>query len=113
MHCPSCGNESSLDQKFCRKCGFGLEAISKLVGQNRSEDRLEIDKAERERLIVRHMFRWLALGLLVIGLAVLMLVTNKNFDIGKFFGWAASLVLLIGTGMATYGVISAIGKGTS
>ena len=31
MHCPSCGNESSIDQKFCRKCGFNLEPVGKLL----------------------------------------------------------------------------------
>lgn len=110
MHCPNCGNESSLDQKFCRKCGFSLEPVSKLVVKGSGPDELEVDKAERERVIVRHMFRWLTWGLLVMGLATLMLVANKSFDFGKVFNLVTSAIMLAGVGMALYGVISAVGK---
>jgi len=108
MHC---GNESSLDQKFCRKCGFSLEPVSKLVLQDRGSE--ELDRAERQRLAAQRMFRWLSWGLLVMGLAVLMLVANKSFDFGKFFRLFASVVLLTGTGMALYGVIPKAGRGKS
>lgn len=113
MHCPNCGNESSLDQKFCRKCGFNLEPIGKLVIQGTDADVLELDRAERENLIVRQMFRWIAWGMAALGLGVLMLVTNKYFELGKVFGLMSSLLMLGGTGMAAYGVISSLGKGAS
>ena len=113
MHCPSCGNESSIDQKFCRRCGLSLEPVSKLIAQDRSDQSLELDKAERERMVVRQMFRWITWGLIVIGAGVLMLVVNKGFDLGKWIGLAASLLLFAGTGLTAYGVISAVGKAGS
>ena len=112
MHCPNCGHESSLDQKFCRKCGFGLTPVGELMrdGVPPLED-AKLDRARREALIVRQMFRWLAWGIIVLGLGVLMLVIDKSFDVGKAFKFVCTLVMLAGIGIATYGVISAMMKG--
>ena len=112
MHCPNCGVESSIDQRFCRKCGFGLAPVGELMrdGVPSPED-AKLDRARREALIVRQMFRWLAWGIIVLGLGVLMLVIDKSFDVGKAFKFVCTLVMLAGMGIATYGVISAMMKG--
>src|SRR6185503_502668 len=65
MHCPSCGNESSLDQKFCRKCGFNLEPVSKLIVNNPAAGQLKLEKAEREKLALRRMVSWMMWGMLI------------------------------------------------
>jgi len=109
MHCPSCGNESSLDQKFCRKCGFNLEPAGKLI----TSEPEKMDKVERERVMLRHMVRWMTIGLIIVGVAILMLITNKSFDFGKLFGLLTSFLMLTGVGTATYGVISAVAKTVS
>jgi hypothetical protein len=107
MHCPNCGNESSLDQKFCRKCGFALAPIGELMRDGeQSAEVAKLDKAEREALLVRQMFRWISWGIIVLGLGVLMLVVDKSFDVGKAFKFVCTLVMLAGIGIATYGVIS-------
>jgi hypothetical protein len=33
MYCPNCSTRVSLDQKFCRSCGFGLEKIAEAVSE--------------------------------------------------------------------------------
>jgi zinc-ribbon domain len=33
MYCPSCGNQNSEQQRFCRSCGLRLETISQVVNQ--------------------------------------------------------------------------------
>ena len=33
MYCPSCGNQNSEGQRFCRSCGLRLETISQVVHQ--------------------------------------------------------------------------------
>lgn len=72
-----------------------------------------MDKAERERVMLRHMVRWMTIGLIIVGVAILMLVTNKSFNFGKLFGLLTSFLLLTGVGTATYGVISAVAKTVS
>jgi DNA-binding transcriptional MerR regulator len=44
MHCPKCGAEAPLTQKFCRSCGFSLEKIPQLVAQQPSEAELLSDE---------------------------------------------------------------------
>ena len=49
MHCPSCGAEAQLTQKFCRSCGLGLEKVPQLVAEqlSGSEDILTGEAAEK------------------------------------------------------------------
>ena len=58
MHCPNCGNESDLDQKFCRKCGFNLEPVSKLVAAGPYLE-TKSEKLEGDQAILRRMYRWM------------------------------------------------------
>jgi len=59
------------------------------------------------------MFKWISIGMIIIGIGVLMLVLNKTFDFGTIFKLVSSLVLIGGTGCAAFGVLSAIRKGTT
>jgi len=111
MHCPSCGNESSLDQKFCRQCGFDLARISKLLVPHPDDD--AVDKSKQENLIVRRMFKVMGWGLLIVLLGVVLLVANKGFEQDKIVQLLASLFLLGGTGLAGYSIFAAVRQGTS
>ncbi|HJZ80614.1 MAG TPA: zinc ribbon domain-containing protein [Pyrinomonadaceae bacterium] len=112
MHCPSCGLESSLDQKFCRKCGFNLEPVSRLVSGDAGDDEIARARAERERQLVRRMFRWISWGCLVLLLGVILVVINKGFIHEAMFQSIASLLILGGAAMAGYGTLSTMVKGT-
>lgn len=66
MYCPNCGNKTSSDEKFCRKCGLGLEKIALSLGEQlpaRVDDDL---LARKERLE-----KWGVAALSVFGLGVL------------------------------------------
>lgn len=71
----------------------------------------KLDRAEREALLVRHMFRWIVWGIIVLGIGLLMMVLNRSFNFGKLLVLVSSLLMLGGMGLATYGVISAITRG--
>ena len=110
MHCPSCGNESPVDQKFCRHCGFNLEPVSKLITGDSAT--IQIDKREHEQLVVRRMFQWMSRGGLVLLLGVVLLVINRGFVHAGAVQALAALIILAGCAMATYGLFSAMIKGT-
>ena len=67
---------------------MSLETVGKLVAQYSSsplEKQKKIDTTEPEQAMVRTMFNWLMLGMIVIGVGIAMLVVNKYFDLGKWF----------------------------
>ena len=110
MHCPSCGNESSLEQKFCRKCGFNLEPVSQLVTASPNAE-TKLQKLESDRAILRRMYRWMMWGCLILLIGVVMLVSGKAFDLPKFLGPLSSFLLIGGAAAAGYGVLAALRDG--
>ena len=113
MHCPACGNESSLEQKFCRKCGFDLSPVSKLIAGSSGSETAGIDRRRREQVLVRRMFRWISAGMIVMLFGVLMLLIGRTFDIGKIFGLASTIVILTGVAIACGGLFSTMMRGAA
>jgi len=115
MHCPSCGNESSLDQKFCRKCGFNLEPITKLVVQRPPSEESQLDKHEQEKAITRRMFRIMGWGLLIVLVGVVLVVLTRGFapdGLENLLGPLGLIFLLGGTAVAGYSIFDAIREST-
>jgi len=50
MHCPGCGSEAPVTQKFCRSCGFCLEKVPHLVAEQRSDSQAIITSDAAEKL---------------------------------------------------------------
>jgi hypothetical protein len=113
MHCPTCGKETNTEQKFCRACGMSLEAVSELVTAHSSSDEGRLQKAGAEKAALSLMVKWLGWGLLVVALGILLLLLNKSFILDRMVGFAASCLLLGGTGIATYGVFAALRSGAA
>lgn len=115
MHCPGCGNESSLDQKFCRKCGFNLEPISKLVVQRSPSEDIQPNKHEQEKALVRRMFRIMGWGLLIVLIGVVLLVMARAPAPGlleNVLGVLSLILLLGGTAVAGYSIFDAVRQST-
>jgi len=112
MHCPGCGNESTLDQKFCRQCGFNLVPVSKLIRVGRREpDDAKLDKLERDKLLMRHMVRWMMWGLLVLVIGIVLGVANNQIHIHPLISLISTVITLGGVAVATYGVLDALRGG--
>ena len=71
MHCPKCGAEAPLTQRFCRLCGFSLEKIPQLVTEQLSEEEhlLSDEVADKLRVRRQKIYHWLSVT--GIGFAVL------------------------------------------
>jgi hypothetical protein len=93
---------------------MNLETVGQLVARHTTlpgEIQERIEKANCERVMVSRMFNWIMWGMIVMGIGVVMIVTNKTFDIGKVFRLLSSLMMLSGVGIAMAGVLNGIRQG--
>jgi len=111
MHCPSCGNESSLDQKFCRKCGFNLEPVGKLMASGATEAELKQNRTEQEKVAVRRMVSWMMWGMLILLIGIVLSVIGKQFQLDRLVGLIGTFLILGGLAVTTYGVLDAMRGG--
>ncbi len=63
MHCPGCGTEAPVTQRFCRSCGFCLEKVPSLVAEQLSESTEILTSTAAEKLQKRQqkIERWLSI----------------------------------------------------
>jgi hypothetical protein len=93
---------------------MNLHEVGKLVAAYSGETSPDqISKAEIEKAIVKKMFAWIAWGLAIMGVGIVMLVINKSFDLGKWFGLCSVFLMLFGVGIAAAGVIRTLIQGTN
>ena len=88
MHCPGCGAEAQLTQKFCRSCGLGLEKVPQLVAEQRSGSEEIItgeaaEKLHQRQRQIEHLLSRAGLGFIglvgisfLVGLIYLMVAGN-------------------------------------
>src|SRR5262245_25954589 len=96
MHCPSCGAEAPLTQRFCRSCGFGLEKIPELVTEQLAvpgTEKLRERQLKIERLLIASGIGFIMLVVLSMlsGLIYLMMAGNLPLIPGFVL-----LILLLG-----------------
>lgn len=105
MFCPNCGAKTSIEQKFCRACGLGLEKIALSLNEQlptRPDENLMSQKERLERMgmVLLSVFGVGVLFLLVYGIVYKLMVTQ-----GKILGGLALLGFII---MAVCGLLSTV-----
>jgi hypothetical protein len=101
MYCPNCGKVTSVDQKFCRACGLGLEKIASSLSEQlpaRRNESLQVRKERLETLGVGALsvFGLGVLGFLLYAVAQKLLATQGNLiAILAIIG----LVVILGCGL--------------
>ena len=106
MHCPNCGKQTSLNQRFCRSCGMSLETISKVLTEHLSvADSNKSIAQVNDKLLARQMYRTLLWSIIAVILGVALLAIGKNYGLVSLLGL---LISLAGMLLAAYGVLSPI-----
>lgn len=106
MHCPTCGAETTLQQRFCRSCGMDLETVSKLVAAHSSLDTQNREKSLTEKASRQRMYHSLKYGMICFIVSMAALATTKTLAVDKLFNLAPLLLLFIGMGVMCYGVFT-------
>lgn len=92
MHCPNCGTEASLSQKFCRSCGLSLEKVPQLLGEQHSppeseegSDKIVGNLRDRQRKIDHWLsltgYGFISLTYISAITGIAYLVVNKNMPL--------------------------------
>lgn len=109
MHCPNCANESDLEQKFCRKCGFNLGPVTKLIqAGSADDDQAKLEKVERDRVLMRRMVSWMMWGMLIMLIGAVVSVVNKQLKLDQLVGLIGTLTILGGLSVTAYGLLDAM-----
>jgi hypothetical protein len=111
MHCPSCGAQTTLEQRFCRSCGMDMETVSKLVLAHSSPEKLKQEKSLTEKARRHRMYRSFKYGFVcfIVGMAALAATRTLGFD--KTYNLGPLLLLFAGMGVMFFGALSLKGEG--
>ena len=107
MHCPNCGKQTSIDQKFCKSCGMSLATVSIAIASHQSG----LDSGKRpvsdDAGAIRRMAIMLFWGIVVFIMGGVALGISKRVLPNDFFVGLIGVVLLVaGLILAMYAVIS-------
>lgn len=105
MYCPNCGAKTSIEQKFCRSCGLGLEKIALSLAEELPARPDEKQLSEKERFERIGVAALSVFGAGVLILLLYLIIYVKMIVQGKIFAGLALLVMLIFMG---FGLLAAI-----
>src|SRR5262245_57505300 len=108
MFCPNCGAKTSVEQKFCRACGLGLEKIALSLTEQlptRVDETLPSGQSEKERLERWGVAALSVFGTGIVGLLLFFIVYKMMIVQGKFLNGLALLGMMI---MGACGLLAVI-----
>ena len=87
MFCPNCGAKTSIQQKFCRGCGLGLDKIAHSLSEQlptRADEHLLSQKERYERLgmAALSVFGLGVVGVMLYGVIYKIIISEGNWLVG-------------------------------
>jgi zinc-ribbon domain len=92
MHCPNCGSEAPMEQKFCRSCGFGLGKVARLIAEQATDEDLDSAFGSKEEPSKRFRQVWFPFFIIMFLTFCVFLIAPGG---GKNFGGVVFIVLLL------------------
>ena len=105
MHCPNCGSEAPMDQKFCRSCGFGLGKVARLIAEQASGENPDSDYDPKEEMSKKLRYVWFGFLLSVFLTFGAYFVASD--EVGVFWNVVYIFLLLL---MLTFGSYIVFGR---
>jgi zinc ribbon protein len=105
MFCPNCGAKTSVEQKFCRTCGLGLEKIALSLTEQLPTRADDSPASEKERLERWGLAALSVFGAGVVALLLFFIVYRMMFLEGKILNGLALLGMMI---MGACGILAVI-----
>ena len=106
MHCPSCGAETTLEQRFCRSCGMDLETVSKLVVAHSSPETLKVEKSLTKKAAQRRMYQSFKWSVIFFILGMASLAATKTLGFAKVYNLGPLFLVFLGMGLMLFGALS-------
>ena len=92
MHCPNCGSEAPMEQKFCRSCGFGLGKVAQLIAEQAADEDLDSAFGPKEEPSKRFRQVWFLFFIIMFLTFCVFLIAPGG---GKDFGSVVFIILLL------------------
>jgi uncharacterized membrane protein (Fun14 family) len=105
MHCPICGTRASMNRNFCRSCGMELQVISQLVAKHQFATDPTLHQVKSDAKLDRRP-NVVFSGVVSFIIGVALVVADKLLSRHDGVGLIGLLLLLVGTLIAVYGVVS-------
>jgi len=112
MYCPSCGIQSSPDQRFCRSCGMDLQAVSQLVAGKHSQSNSDCLSYDSEKTIQHRMAKIMGWGGVLLFVGLVVVVIGRKYLHNELLDTIGGLTVLLSAFIMGYGLFSAWLSGT-
>jgi hypothetical protein len=106
MHCPNCGIQTSIEQKFCRSCGMSLTVVAEAMVAHQAAAGSDMPLVENDKRALRRMGFGLFWGIVMLFIGAGVLGVNKRLFHGDLVWLLGLIMVLAGTIGSAYAVIS-------
>lgn len=103
MHCPGCGAQISMEQKFCRVCGMNLEAVSIALATQSILPASNDSHATGSSNTSRRIMPWMRWGVIITFVGIILGIVGKKFVHDDIISGVGALIAIAGIFLIAFG----------